>query len=300
MQVINNLDFQLNHTAVCIGKFDGLHRGHRLLLKEAARNGEIVTMITFVFPNAKGIYSFEEKKDLAQKLGVEVFIAISLTDSFMHMSAEDFVKEILLKKCDAKKVVVGADFCFGYQRSGDARFLRQAGQRYGFETVVLEKLMQDGEIISSTGIRERLRKGQIRQVNSLLETPYFIQGEVVAGNQIGRTMGIPTANIRPDVTKELPPLGVYTVQLEIDTKNSDRPRIYQGVANLGTKPTVTDHREITLEVWLFDFEGDLYEKKITVYFLDYQRPEKKFPSLDALREQIQKDTQRAKEFLEAL
>ena len=102
------------------------------------------------------------------------------------------------------------------------------------------------------------------------------------------------------MTKELPPLGVYTVQLEIDTKNSDRPRIYQGVANLGTKPTVTDHREITLEVWLFDFEGDLYEKKITVYFLDYQRPEKKFPSLDALREQIQKDTQRAKEFLEAL
>ena len=302
MQVINNLDFQLNNTAVCIGKFDGLHRGHRLLLSEAGQGGYTVTMITFSFPDGRGIYSCEEKVWLAEKLGVEVLISIPVTEEFMRMSAEDFVKKILVERCDAKKVVVGADFGFGYHRSGNAEFLREAGIDYGFDTFIYEKLMQDGEVISSTRIRGLLREGRMVEVNDLLGTPYFVRGVVKKGNQIGRTMGVPTANIEPDEMKELPPYGVYTVRLEIAASSECSETVqyntYDGIANLGVKPTIGDDNRVTLEVWLFDFEGDLYDKELIVYLLDFQRPERKFESLEELKEQIDRDIEVAKKYID--
>lgn len=290
MRVITDLDFQLHHTAVCIGKFDGLHRGHRYLLSEAARGDLVTTMITFVFPDGFGIYSYEEKLSLAEGLGIKVFVAIPMTEGFMRMGPERFVREILVERCDARRVVVGADFRFGSGRSGDAGYLREAGPCFHFETVVCDKLTQDGEAISSTRIRQLLSEGRMPEANALLETPYFIRGRVEAGRQIGRKMDVPTANIRPDARKVLPPYGVYAVRVEVDG------RWYGGVGNIGVKPTIPGVNPVGLEVWLFDYGGDLYGRELTVYLMNYQRPERKFSSIGELREQIARDAEAARVF----
>lgn len=290
MDIITDLNFQLNNTAVCIGKFDGLHRGHRLLFSEAERSGLRTVMITFLFSESCGIYGQEEKIYLAEELGIDVMILIPVTDEFMHMSAEEFIREILVKRCDAKKVIVGADFCFGYQRSGTAEYLQRAGMDYHFSVIVYDKLTRDGEVISSTRIRRLLSEGRMQEANDLLQTPYFIRGTVEHGNQIGGKMMVPTANIRPAAEKVLPPYGVYSVRVRVGGKE------YDGVGNLGVKPTIPGENPVGIEVWLFDYEGDLYGKTLTVYLMNFQRPEQKFPSVEELREQIREDTEGAKRF----
>lgn len=291
MKIITDLDFQLNNTAVCIGKFDGLHRGHRLLFLEAERSGLKTVMITFLFPENSGIYGQEEKIYLAGELGIDIMIRISVTDQFMHMSAEEFVRDILVGRCDAKKVVVGADFCFGYRRSGTAEYLRRAGERYHFSVVVYDKLKQDGEIISSTRIRRLLAEGRMQEANDLLQTPYFIRGTVEHGNQIGGRLMVPTANIRPAAEKVLPPYGVYSVRVMIEGE------VWDGVGNLGVKPTIPGENPVGIEVWLFDYEGDLYGQTLIVYLMNFQRRERKFASVEGLREQIRRDTEEARRFL---
>lgn len=291
MKIITDLDFKLNNTAVCIGKFDGLHRGHRLLFSEAGRSGLSVVMITFLFPDSGGIYTLEEKISLAGGLGIDTMVIIPVTEEFMHMSPEGFVREILVERCGAEEVVVGADFCFGYRRSGTADYLREAGGRYHFSTTICDKLMEGGEIISSTRIRRLLAEGRLPEANDLLQTPYFIQGVVEPGNRIGRRMMVPTANIRPAEEKVLPPHGVYSVRVLA------RGRQYDGVGNLGVKPTIPGENPVGIEVWLFDYEGDLYGQTLTVSLMNFQRPERKFSSVDELREQIRLDTDEAKRFL---
>lgn len=295
MKIIKDLDFKLNKTAVCIGKFDGLHKGHRLLVTEAEdETGLTMVMITFIFPDFRGIYSYEEKMYLAAELGIEVMIVIPITEQFMHMGAGEFVREILVERCDAAKVFVGADFCFGYQRSGTAEYLRRAGEQYGFSTVIYDKLTQDGEVISSTRIRKLLAEGRMQEANALLQTPYFIRGVVGHGNQIGGKMMVPTANIRPSDKKILPPYGVYSVYVRVGEQ------VYKGVGNLGVKPTIPGENPVGIEVWLFDYEGDLYGQTLTVCLMNFQRPEQKFASVGELREQIRKDTEEAEHYLESL
>lgn len=291
MKIISDLSFQLNNTVVCIGKFDGLHKGHRLLFTEARRSELTTVMITFVFPESCGIYGQQEKIFLAEELGIDVMIRIPVTDQFMRMSAETFVREILVERCDAKKVVVGADFCFGYQRRGTAQYLKEAGEEYHFSVSIYDKLTQGGEVISSTRIRRLLAEGRMQESNDLLQTPYFIRGTVEHGNHIGGRMMVPTANIQPATEKVLPPYGVYSVRVEVDGNQ------YNGVGNLGVKPTIPGENPVGIEVWLFDYKGDLYGKTLTVYLMNFQRPERKFPSVEELREQIRKDTEEAKRFL---
>lgn len=291
MQIITDLNFQLNHSAVCIGKFDGIHRGHRLLLREAKKTGLTTVMLTFVFPMAETIYSYEEKIYLAKQLGIDVFVAIPITEEFKHMTAEAFVKDILVERCHAKKIVVGSDFCFGYQRSGNVAFLQSREKAYDFQVTVFEKIKANGEIISSTRIRDLLTKGNMEEANELLETPFFIQSDVKNGNQIGRTISVPTANLVPAEGKVLPPFGVYAVLVKVDEK------IYKGVGNLGMKPTIPGKNPIGMEVWLFDFQGDLYGKTLQVSLLSFLREEKKFASIQELQKQIGEDSLQAKEKL---
>ncbi len=291
MKIITDLDFELNNTAVCIGKFDGLHRGHRLLFSEAQCSGKKTVMITFVFPGSCGIYGQEEKIFLAGELGIDVVVLITVSDEFMHMSAEEFVRDILVKRCGAAMVVVGSDFCFGYQRSGTAEYLRKAGEAYHFTVRVYDKLTQGGEVISSTRIRRLLTEGRMQEANDLLQTPYFIRGMVEHGNQIGGRMIVPTANIRPAEGKALPPFGVYAVRVMLEGRE------YDGVGNLGIKPTIPGENPAGMEVWLFDYEGDLYGRVLTIYLMNFQRPERRFASVEELKEQIRKDTDEAKVFL---
>jgi len=291
MQIFTDLNFQIKNTAVCIGKFDGLHKGHRLLLQEAKDTGLPVVMITFLFSEFQGIYSYEEKKTLAELLGVDYFVVIPVTEEFMKMEPETFIKNVLVEKCDAKKVVVGADFRFGYKRAGNTEILKEKGKHFGFEVTVYEKLTQDGEIISSTRIRKLLSSGKISEANTLLKTPYFMQGIVESGNQIGRKISVPTANIQPAKEKELPPFGVYAVRVQSGNKT------YNGVGNLGVKPTIPGENPVGMEVWIFDYDGDLYDKEIIVSLIDFLREERKFANLEELQKQIAKDTTLAKEIL---
>lgn len=294
MQIIRDLDFQLNNTAVCIGKFDGIHRGHRLLLEEAKKSGR--TIVMFTFATERGVlYGEQEKIQLAAKLGVDVFLVIPFNRQFKEQPAEEFVKKVLLARCDAKKIIVGDDFRFGYQRSGDVRLLQKMGTEYGFETIVKEKMVADGDIISSTRIRTLVGQGRMREANALLGTPYRIAGEVQRGRQLGSSvLHTPTANLYPDSSKELPPYGVYAVLAEADGRQ------FAGVCNLGKKPTIGMEEPVGLEVWLFDYEGNLYGKEITVYLLDFQRPEQKFASMEELKAQIAEDAIQARQTLDRL
>lgn len=291
MEVIHNLEFQWNQTAVCIGKFDGIHRGHRLLLQEAKKEGLTTVMFTFSAGEGSVLYAPHEKRKLAEKLGIDRLVEVPLDDTFCKQTPEEFARDILQKRCGAAKVVVGSDFRFGKNRAGDAAMLTELGHQYGFQVVVLDKLEWDGGIVSSTRIRTLIGMGEMQEANRLLGTPYFISGTVKQGNQLGRKMQTPTANLSPDIHKVLPPYGVYAVLAEGDEK------IYEGVCNLGVKPTIPGENPVGLEVWLFDYEGNLYGKELTVWLLDYLRPERKFDSLMALQTQIQKDTARAREIL---
>ncbi|MBO5489485.1 MAG: bifunctional riboflavin kinase/FAD synthetase [Eubacterium sp.] len=294
MKVINDLEFQLHQTAVCIGKFDGIHKGHRLLIEKTKETGLPVVMFTFQMLQPRGIYSLDEKEKLAESLGVDYLVSVTVTEEFMHMSAMQFVEEILCDKCDAKEIFVGEDFCFGYQRSGTAAMLKSLESVCGFHVNVFEKIKVDDIEVSSTRIRRELEIGNLEAANQLLDMPYFIKGTVVSGNQIGRTISVPTANVIPAEGKILPPKGVYAVMLDF------RGKILQGVANLGTKPTVSGDNLIGLEISIFDFNETIYEEEVIVYLMAYQRSEKKFASLDDLKKQIQCDTKKAKEILSSL
>ncbi len=291
MRVFTDLDFQLRDTAVCIGKFDGIHRGHRMLIEKGKETGQTMVMLSFLFDGTDSLYSFEEKRWLAEKLGIDVLIACAVDEEFRLMEPIPFIRQILVDKCDAQTVVVGSDFRFGYRRSGDAALLQREGRRLGMKVNVMDKLTWKREIISSTRIREALTDGRVRLASEMLKTPYFIMGEVQHGNELGRKMSVPTANIIPSAGKVLPPFGVYAVRVEVSGQ------FYDGVGNLGVKPTVSGEGNVGLEVWLFDFWGDLYGETIRVYLMEFQRPERKFDSVDALRQQIARDTEQAKEIL---
>lgn len=293
MRILTDLDFNLEDTAVCIGKFDGIHRGHRMLLRGAAESGLPTVMLTFLFPDYKGIYSYEEKLYLAEKLGIDFFVPIPVTKEFMHMSPEQFAADILTGRCHAQKVIVGSDFRFGYKRLGTPQTLQESGREHGFEVSIMDKLKWDGEVVSSTRIRGLLSDGKMEQANALLETPYFIKGKVEEGNKIGRTMSVPTANIRPSDEKCLPPFGVYAVRVQTGADGS----IYNGVCNLGVKPTIPGKNPVGAEVWLFDYDGNLYGKELMISLYAFQRPERAFDSIGELKKQIVKDTEEARRIL---
>lgn len=291
MKVIHNLEFQWNQTAVCIGKFDGIHRGHRLLLQEAAKANLTTVMFTFSAGENSVLYVPHEKRKLAESLGIDYLVEIPLDQSFCILTPEEFARGILRDKCGAAKVVVGSDFRFGRERSGDAAGLKKLGREYGFDVVIFDKLMLDGGIVSSTRIRNLIGEGRMTEANHLLGTPYFVSGVVKRGNQLGRKIQTPTANLCLDPHKVLPPYGVYAALVETGGE------IYAGVSNLGVKPTIPGENQVGLEVWLFDYEGDLYDQELTAYLVDYLRPERKFDSLTDLQIQIQRDTVRAREIL---
>ena len=209
----------------------------------------------------------------------------------MHMEPEQFVKEYLVDRLQTGFVAVGPDFRFGYERRGNPRMLAELGEIYGFQVQVLEK-EKDGNLdISSTYIREELEKGNMEKVNDLLGYPYFTRGEIVHGRQLGRTIGIPTANLIPPKVKKLPPNGVYITQSLIGN------RVYQGITNVGYKPTVKENF-LGVETYLFACNEDLYGQEAEVRFYKYLRPEKKFASLEELKKQLDRDVETGRSFFE--
>ncbi len=284
MEIIKGLDFKIENSAVSLGKFDGFHRGHRLLLDRILAQKELHSTV-FTFDGIlkdKQIYLETEKRMLLERLGVEREVIFPFCEETKIMAPEVFIREILVKRMDAKLICVGEDFHFGRGRLGDVSMLSDGAEKYGYELCVFPKMKEAGEVISSTRIRRELADGRIETANGLLGEPYFVSGEVMHGNALGRTIGMPTANLLPEEQKLLPVYGVYATRVEVDGQT------YAGVTNVGMKPTVGADR-VSVETTLLNFDGNLYGKRITVYFLYFLRPEQKFDSLEELKDQIERD-----------
>lgn len=287
-------EFNFKNTVVTLGKFDGLHKGHRKLLETlGVYKKEGYTTIVFSFnvapkklisgEDTRYILTKEEKRIFNEKCGVDVFIEYPFDHETSKLGAEEFVYNVLLKQLDVKKIVCGIDFKFGHNRKGDINLLEKLGEKYGFQVIAIKKEQFSHKDISSTVIREELLKGNIEIINEMLGYPYTLIGEVVHGKQLGRTLGSPTLNIIPPKSKLLPPNGVYFTKTIVDGK------VYNGITNIGFKPTVSDESAIGVETHLFDFEGDLYGERLEIKFCKFVRNEKKFESVESLREQILAD-----------
>lgn len=279
-----------------IGNFDGVHLGHQAILTQLSRQAARLRLprlvITFepqpqeffaspTAPPAR-LMRLREKLVALDGLGIERMLCLKFDHGLAAMPAEVFIEQLLVDRLGIRYLVVGDDFRFGYRRLGDFALLVKAGQRHGFEVADTASHLLDGERVSSTRIRQALAQGDLELATRLLGRPYDICGRVAHGDQLGRTLGFPTANIH--LHRRLTPIGgVYAVLM-----SGAGLRPWPGIANIGRRPTVSGKDE-RLEVHLLDFRGDLYGRHVKVDFLHYLRPERRFDSLDALRRQIRQD-----------
>lgn len=301
MEYVEGKEFTYKNTAITLGKFDGIHRGHQMLLKKVVdKKKDGLTSVMFTFSShpqnllqnkeTKLIYTLEEKRIILDKWGLDVLISYPFNKQIARMKAYDFVKDVLVGQLDGKIIVVGQNFRFGHNREGNVQLLQKLSEEFNFELVVYDKLEYKGRRVSSTLIKELIRQGNIEYANHLLGTPYTIMGKVKHGRKIGRTLGFPTVNIVPDENKLLPPNGVYVSNTKINDKT------IHGVTSIGQNPTVGKTDEIRVETFLFDFEGDLYDQTLRVQILSRFRDEIKFDNVDLLKEQIDKDIELGKAY----
>lgn len=299
--IFGKTEFQYHNTCVTLGKFDGLHKGHQLLLSYLTKyEQDGYTSVVFTFDYHPGnlfsereidlIYTEQEKKTLLKQHGPQVLISYPFTKESASMEPEEFIRKVLVEQLDAKIIVVGTDYRFGRKRRGDVSMLKEYADVYGYQLIACEKLMMDGQVISSTRIREDLKHGRMDEVNAMLGHPYTIMGTVVHGRQLGRTIDIPTVNLLPPAHKLLPPNGVYASIVKLNGKQ------YHGVTNIGCKPTVENSGQIGVETHIFDFHEDLYGHNIEVELYTYERSEMKFENVEQLKERMQKDIEFAKEY----
>ena len=295
----NTTEFLIKEpTVISLGKFDGIHRGHELLLEELMakkKNGLATVVFTFDIPprktlcdeDQKVLTTNEEKMHMFETFGIDYLIECPFTPEVMNMEAEHFI-EMLVEKLSVKCIVAGEDFCFGHNRRGDYKMLQEYADKLSYEAVILPKVKEEEREISSTYVREEIAKGNIELANKLLGYPYFISGTVKHGNKIGRTIGFPTINLIPTENKLLPAYGVYITKVMIDDI------VYHGITNVGMKPTIDGQNPVGIETHIFDFNQDVYERNVVVTFIKRIREERKFKNLDALLEQMRKDVNTAR------
>ena len=285
---------RMNDCAVTMGKFDGIHRGHRKLIEKILEHkretGAAAVVLAFV-SDKKMILTRAERRDLLEHLGVDVLLECPLDGRLRHMKAENFIRQVLLGALHTSFAAVGEDFRFGFERKGTPEMLRRFGEKYGFSTEILSKEMDGQRKVSSTFIREELNRGNMEKVSSLLGCDFYVSGIVEHGRGMGHRTFFPTANLIPMPEKLLPPNGVYV------TVSSFGQEVYPGITNVGYKPTVGENF-IGVESYLFDCEKNLYGKSCTVQFKKFLRPEHKFSSFEALKEQISRDIAKGREFFQ--
>ncbi|MCB8964370.1 MAG: bifunctional riboflavin kinase/FAD synthetase [Bacteroidales bacterium] len=283
--------------AITIGFFDGLHAGHRALIREVLKAAELMNLgsavVTF-WPHPRLVLkkdpeklrfltTLNEKSKIVSKSGVDFLIVQEFTPQYFNLEPADFI-DYLVNNYHVKHIVVGADHRFGKDGKGNADLLKQLGAEKGFSVQIIDQLVIDNTDISSTKIREALLKGNIERANQMLGYPYLITGAVESGNQLGRKLGFPTANIRPNDPLKLIPLeGVYAAIVSINGE------IKQGMLNIGFRPTVENSRRQTIEVHIFDFEQEIYNSGIEVALIKRLRNEKRFQSIDLLQAQLLQD-----------
>ncbi len=307
MKVIEDIEaFEKQpYAAVTIGTFDGVHLGHQEILKQVvadAKSNDGKSLLITFWPHPRFILkkdaddlkllsTFEEKVDLLESLGLDYIIKIPFTPKFSNLSAEAFVQTILIDQIGTRKLFIGYDHRFGNNREGNIQFLKEKSSTYGYEVFEIPRQDIDDIGISSTKIREALNEGDIQLSNSLLGRNYSLNGTVVEGQKVGREIGFPTANIQMDKDyKLLPGDGAYAIIAKLGEQQLN------GMLNIGFKPTVNGSQR-TIEAHLFNFEENIYGREITIEFVQALRKEKKFDSLDHLKEQLEMDKAKAIDIL---
>lgn len=295
MWITSSLNTVKTPTFVALGNFDGVHQGHQRVICPVLGHS-FATVVTF-YPHPQEFFTgqrrplltpLHEKAGYLEKLGVEQLVLLPFNQALAALTPQEFVTEILVERLQARQVSVGQDFCFGRQRSGTTTDLQTIAAQFGIAVQIAPLHTDNGERISSSAIRQALQSGDLLQANRLLSRPYALIGKVVQGQQLGRTIGFPTANLQVPPEKFLPRQGVYAVRVQRQGQNSSPAAAWTGVMNLGNRPTV-DGTVQTIEVHLLDWSGDLYGEELVVHLADFLRPEQKFASLDDLKAQIAAD-----------
>lgn len=284
-----------------IGNFDGVHAGHRKLLSLASeKTGDITKSAVFTFsvPTSRlknGISlltSPEERYPLFRDLGIDLLILADFQD-ISSLSPGRFAEEILFRRCQVRHILCGFNFRYGKSAAGNAQSLKNIFSDLGGTVEIVPPYRLDGHTVSSSEIREALSVGNVKRAWRMLTRPYSVTAEVIHGKKLGRTLGFPTANQRFPAERLVPKFGVYAVRVRADGK------IYAGVANVGVRPTVENTVSANCEVYILDFEGDLYGKTVTTEFCEFLRPERHFSDIEALATAVHTDIFRAKQYFQS-
>lgn len=282
------------NTAIALGNFDGVHVGHQSLIKKMIEMSDELNLTPSVllFNNhtrshldGKGpalLTSSEQKIDIFSRLGVKKIFNINFNDSIMKLTPEDFFIEILIKKLKVKAIIVGYNYTFGYKASGNSATLKELGDRFGVSVEILDPVYIDGEIVSSTGIRDYLKEGRLDKVKDFLGRDYSICGKVVTGKRIGKKLGFPTANIQTPINYVIPKTGVYATETLVNDRK------YLSATSVGYNPTFEED-SIKIESHIIDFDQDIYSETVQVIFKRYLRDEIKFNNMEDLKQQILED-----------
>ena len=302
MRIIENTtEFHLeNKSAVALGKFDGIHLGHRRLLERVLeQKSQGLWTVGFTFDTSaasffggetKELSTREEKRAVFSRLGIDVLIEFPLNRGTAATEPAEFVARYLAEQMQTAYLCAGPDISFGKGGAGDYKLLSEYAGTCGYQVELIDKVRVDGEEVSSTRVRQAVREGDMEKVSVMLGAPYCVSGKVVHGRQLGRKLGMPTANILPDVRKLLPPNGVYYSRARLGDA------VYRGISNVGCKPTVSDEKIMGVETYLYDFSGEVYDRDMTVELLAFRRAERTFESVEALRRQIEADVEAGRSF----
>lgn len=303
MKIISNtLDFELNtKTAVALGKFDGLHVGHRLLMEEILskkKEGLAACVLTFDpspavlfgFSDGREIMTGEEKRVMLDRMGIDILVEFPMTKETASMAPEAFVEEILVKRMHTGWIIAGKDVSFGDKGAGNEALLKELGEKFGYGVTTVDKLKKGENEVSSSYVRSLIEAGKMEEANEFLGTPYTVMGKVAHGKKLGRKLGMPTVNLMPPANKLLPPNGVYYSQVTVHGKK------YNSISNIGYKPTVSEERQLGIESYLYDFAGDIYGEDIEVELHAFKRPEMKFEGVEQLKEQMSRDIAEGKRY----
>ncbi|MGF1499709.1 MAG: bifunctional riboflavin kinase/FAD synthetase [Elainellaceae cyanobacterium] len=304
MQTAFSLSTVAVPTAIALGNFDGIHRGHRRVIEPVLMAEGAHRSVVSFRPHPQEFFTgqqralltpLNEKVARLEEIGIEQLVLIPFDQSIAVLDPQQFVEQILVNKLQARLISVGENFRFGHRRAGDVATLQRLAIAHGITVHVTSLHTCGGERISSSAIRQALDQGEVNTANRLLGRPYRLIGTVVRGQQLGRTIGFPTANLVCPADKFLPRRGVYAVQVSLEGSASHQP-LLPGVMNLGLRPTVDGIKQ-TIEVHLLEWTGDLYGRVLSVDLKSFLRPEQKFESLNALKAQIQADCSRAKRLI---
>lgn len=300
--ICDTTEFQIEQkSAVAIGKFDGVHRGHMELLSHIIQmKKKKMAAVVFTFHPSAAVFFGQskeaelttryEKRQLFESMGVDVLVEFPLNKETAATAPEEFVEKILARQMHAGYIAAGADVSFGYKGLGNKELLiRMAGQ-LDYQVEIINKVYEEAREISSTYVREEVEKGDMEKTARLLGRFYSFEGQVERGNRLGRKLGMPTLNLYPEREKLLPPKGVYYSRVLFEGGT------YPGITNIGLKPTVNSTSHISVETYLYDFDKDMYGRKIVTELLQFKRPEQKFESVEMLKAQMEKDIAQGRMF----